>query len=308
MLDDYQGVAQHMADWSPIGDDLELDVQRRHLSDERELLEVLRYAEVIVAMRERTPLPRALLEQLPQLRLVVTTGMRNASIDPPESVTFCGTRALTSPTVELTWALLLAARRRLDIELPAMRDGHWQTTVGEGLEGSTLGIIGLGSIGSRVAHVARAFGMTVLAWSSNLTSEAAAERGAERVDLDELLERSDAASIHTRLSERTAGLLGSRELSLLGPRAVLVNTSRAQIVDQTALVDALREGVLGAAALDVYDTEPLPAEHPLRSEPRAVLTPHLGYVTRQNYELFFTDAVDDIIGYRAGAPVRLVSP
>lgn len=307
VLDDYQGVARGFADWSALGPDVEVEFVREHLGDPAALLAALDGAHVIVAMRERTPLPRALLERLPDLGLIVTTGTRNASIDPPPGVLFCGTRALSTPTVELTWALLLAGRRHLETELSNVRDGGWQSTIGEGLEGSTLGIIGLGSIGSRVAAVARAFGMTVLAWSANLTADAARERGAERVELDDLLRRSDVVSIHTRLSDRTRGLIGARELALMSSRSLLVNTSRAQIVDQPALLAALESGTIGGAALDVYDTEPLPADHPLRSAPRTVLTPHLGYVTRQNYELFFADAVEDIIAFRSGTPVRVIT-
>lgn len=307
VLDDYQDVARGLADWSSIGPEVDLVVLREHLADERSLLAALEGAHVVVAMRERTPLPRRLLEQLPDLRLIVTTGMRNVVIDPPPGVLFCGTRGMVTPTVELTWALLLAARRNLETELAAMRDGGWQSTLGESLDGSTLGIIGLGSIGSRVAAVARAFGMTVLAWSANLDADTARERGAERVELDDLLGTSDAVSIHTRLSDRTRGLLGARELALMSDRALLVNTSRAEIVDQAALLAALRDGAIGGAALDVYDIEPLPADHPLRSAPRTVLTPHLGYVTRQNYEKFFADAVEDITGFRTGSPVRVIT-
>jgi phosphoglycerate dehydrogenase-like enzyme len=308
VLDDYQNAARGLADWTAIGPDLDLVVLQEHIADEQSLIDALSGAEVVVAMRERTPLSRAVLEQLPELRLVITTGTRNASIDPPPHVLFCGTRSLASPTAELTWALLLAAKRRLGVELQAIKIGRWQSTIGEGIEGQTIGIIGLGAIGSRIAAVARSFGMTVLAWSANLSADDAAERGAELVSLDQLLIRSDVVSIHTRLSDRTRGLIAARELELMGPRTLLVNTSRAEIVDQDALLVALNSGTLGGVALDVYEIEPLPAEHPLRSAPRAVLTPHLGYVTRQNYELFFGDVVEDIIAYRAGAPVRQVTP
>lgn len=308
VLDDYQGVAMESADWDRLGPELELTVVNRHIADEQSLLEVLGRAEVLVAMRERTALSRQVFDRLPDLRLVVTTGLRNASIDPPPNVLFCGTRSLVSPTVELTWALIHASRRNLGVELPAMRAGSWQSTVGESLEGSTLGIIGLGNIGTRVAAVADAFGMEVLAWSANLSDQKAAERRAQRVELDTLLRRSDIVSIHTRLSERTRGLIGARELGILGGDALLVNTSRAEIVDQAAMIAALHDGTLGGAALDVYDHEPLPAEHPLRRAPRTVLTPHLGYVTRQNYALFYADAVDDIAAYRAGLPLRVITP
>ncbi len=221
VLDDYQGVAMEFADWDRLGPELELTVVNRHIADEQSLLEVLGRAEVVVAMRERTALSRKVFDRLPDLRLVVTTGLRNASIDPPPNVLFCGTRSLVSPTVELTWALIHASRRNLGVELPAMRAGSWQSTVGESLEGSTLGIIGLGNIGTRVAAIADAFGMEVLAWSANLNDQKAAEGRAQRVELDTLLRRSDIVSIHTRLSERTRGLIGARELGILGGDALL---------------------------------------------------------------------------------------
>lgn len=307
VLDDYQRVARLAGGWSRLGPALELTVVDKHIADQDELLHILSGAEVIVAMRERTPLSRELLGRLPELRLVITTGMRNPSIDPPPGVLYCGTRSLTSPTVELTWALIHASRRHLGTELRAMREGSWQSTVGESLEGATLGIIGLGNIGQRVVAVARAFGMHVLAWSAHLTDEQAVEHGAERADLDDLLGSSDIVSIHTRLSERTRGLVGARELALLGGDSLLVNTSRAEVVDQAALLNALHDGTLGGAALDVYEHEPLPPGHPLRRAPRTVLTPHLGYVTRQNYSIFYEDAVDDIAAYRAGTPVRVIA-
>lgn len=308
ILDDYQRVAALSADWGRLGRELELTVVARHIEDEEDLLKVLSRAEVLVVMRERTPLRRELFDRLPELRLVVTTGLRNASIDPPPNILLCGTRALVSPTVELTWALIHASRRNLEVELQALRAGSWQSTVGESLEGATLGIIGLGNIGTRVAAVANAFGMRVLAWSSNLSGHEAIERGARCVDLDALLFSSDIVSVHTRLSERTLGLIGARELAILGGDSLLVNTSRAEIVDQAAMIAALQDGTLGGAALDVYEQEPLPEEHPLRQAPRTLLTPHLGYVTRQNYGLFYGDALDDIIAYRAGSPLRVLAP
>lgn len=308
VLDDYQDVARVSAEWSQLGAALELTVVTQHIEDEQELLGKLRGAEVIVAMRERTALRRVLLDQLPDLRLIVTTGPRNGLVDPPPNVMFCGTRSLTSPTVELTWALIASSRRNLEVEVSAMRAGSWQSTVGESLEGATLGIIGLGNIGTRVATVANAFGMHVLAWSANLSAETADERGAERVELEELLYRSDVVSIHTRLSERTRGLIGAHELAMMGSEAVLVNTSRAEIVDQEAMLSALQDGSLGGAALDVYDQEPLPAQHPLRRAPRTLLTPHLGYVTRQNYALFYGDAVENIAAYCVGTPLRVIAP
>lgn len=305
ILDDYQGVARDSANWADYPW-LTLNVIREHIDDEQALRTRLSNADVIVAMRERTPLRREFLASLPKLKLVVTTGMRNASVDPPEHVGYCGTSAMTSPTVELTWALILGARRRIVAEANALQDGQWQVGVGRSLEGSTLGLIGLGNIGSRMAAIASAFGMRVLAWSQNLTAERAADAGAEYADLDTLLAGSDIVSIHVRLSERTTGLLGERELGLMRSDALLVNTSRAPIVDQQALIAALQQGQLGGAALDVYDVEPLPMDAPIRTAPNVLLTPHLGYVTQENLQGFFTDALEDIVRFRAGDPIRVV--
>jgi len=308
VLDDYQGVAAGCADWSRLGPDADVRFLRDHVDDDDQLVEVLADSHAVVAMRERTPLRANVLERLGNLRLVVTTGMRNASIDTVPGVAFCGTRGLVSPTVELTWALLLAARRRLVTESEALREGRWQTAVGDGLEGTTLGVLGLGNIGTRVARIATAFGMTVLAWSQNLTDERAMAAGATRVEsIGQLFADADAVSIHMRLSDRTRGLVGPAELDQLGPTGLLVNTSRAPIVDQDALLSALHDGRLGGAALDVYDQEPLPGAHPILRAPRTTLTPHLGYVTRQTYDLFFSDVVEDIVAFREGSPIRLVN-
>ena len=307
VLDDYQGVAAECADWHSLGPDVDVRFHRKHIDDDDRLVEALVGSHVVVAMRERTPLRADVLARLDDLRLVVTTGMRNDSIDQVPGLPICGTRGLVSPTVELTWALLLAARRQLVTESVALRDGRWQTAVGEGLEGATLGVLGLGKIGSRVAEIAAAFGMTVIAWSQHLTDEQASEAGATRAEsLAALFAAADTVSIHLRLSDRTRGLVGASELDQLGPDGLLVNTSRAQIVDQDALLAALHTGRLGGAALDVYDDEPLPKDHPILAAPRTTLTPHLGYVTRQNYELFFADVVEDIAAFRAGDPVRLL--
>ena len=306
VLDDYQAVAGGSADWAALGPDVEVRFCHEHESDEDRLVERLADSHAVVAMRERTPLSAELLGRLPNLALVVTTGMRNASITPTPGVTFCGTRALVSPPVELTWALILAARRHVVEEGVALRVGDWQTTVGEGLENATLGLLGLGRIGERVAAVARAFGMRVIAWSENLTDDRARDAGASRVSRERLFKEADTVSIHLRLSGRTRGLVGADDLARLGPRSLLVNTSRAEIVDQDALIDALESGALGGAALDVYNQEPLPADHPLLAAPRTTLTPHLGYVVRQNYEIFFTDVVEDIRAFREGRPIRVV--
>lgn len=310
VLDDYQQVAEDLVDWSRAG--IEVTSFPHHLSDEDELVEALAGFEIVVAMRERTPFPAELLRRLPDLRLLVTTGPSNAAIDVPTAVeagiVVCGTDSLVSPTVELTWGLIIALNRNIVTEDVAMRDGRWQHTLGEGLEGRTLGLLGLGRIGIRVAAVGQAFGMETIAWSQNLTKERAASVGVTAVDKPSLFADADVVSVHLRLSERSRGLVGADELAGLGPKGLLVNTSRAAIVDQEALLRALEAGMLGGAGLDVYDQEPLPADDRLRSAPRTVLTPHLGYVTRQNYEVFFRGALEDIEAYLAGEPIRVIAP
>ena len=307
VLDDYQRVAGSLADWEGAPIPLDVEFEPRHIADEDELVERLLDADVIVAMRERTPLPLAVTSRLPKLRLIVTTGMQNKSIEPAPGIILCGTASLVSPTVELTWALILAHRRRIVSESLALEAGSWQVGVGEGLEGSTLGLVGLGNIGGRVARVARAFGMTVLAWSANLTAERASDQGVTAVSLDELLRRSDIVSVHTRLSERTRHLLGAPEFLRMKSTALFVNTSRAEITDERALAQALRDGVIGGAAIDVYTTEPLPLDSPLRAIPTALRTPHLGYVTRQNYEIYYGEALDAIVAFASGAPIRVIA-
>lgn len=311
ILDDYQDVATSYADWSVL-DGVEVSSVTEHLAGE-ELVAALEGATIVVVMRERTPLPRALLERLPDLRLVVTSGMRNASIDldacRERGVAVCGTASSSAPPVELTWALILGLARHLPAESTALREGGpWQSTVGVDLAGSTLGVVGLGKIGRRVAEVGRAFGMDVLAWSPHLTDDRAVEAGARRAgSLMDLMAAADVVTVHLVLSESTRGLVGAAELAALRPSAFLVNTSRAGLVDTDALVDALRGGRLAGAGLDVFDEEPLPREHPLRSLPRVLATPHLGYVSAGNYRTYFTEAVEDIAGWLAAAPVRLLT-
>lgn len=309
ILDDYQNVALSFADWASI--DAETEVFTTHVGDPDELVSRLAGFEVVVAMRERTRFPARLLARLTDLKLLITTGMKNAAIDleaaRQRGITVCGTGGVGHNTAELTWALILAAVRNLAVELPAMRAGGWQTTIGTGLNGRTLGLLGLGRLGSQVARVGQAFGMETVAWSQNLTAERAAEHGVTAVSKQDLFARADVLSIHLVLSERTRGLVGAAELAAMKPDALLVNTSRGPIVDEAALLDALRSRRIGAAALDVYDVEPLPGDHPLRGLPNVVLTPHLGYVTRENYEIFFGDAVEDIVAYRSGNPVRVIS-
>jgi phosphoglycerate dehydrogenase-like enzyme len=312
VLDDYQAVALSMADWNGLGGDVRVQVFQDHLSDERALVDRLRPFEVVVAMRERTPFSQTLLEALPRLRLLVTTGMRNASIDLAAAaglgITVCGTDGLGYPTAELTWGLILAWARRIPHEDRAVRDGSWQTTVGVGLRGKVLGVIGLGRLGAQVAAIGGAFGMRVIAWSQNLTVERAAASGAALVAKDELLTQADVVTIHLQLSDRTRGLLGARELGLMKATALLVNTSRGPIVDEAALIAALRQRTIAGAALDVFDDEPVPPDHPLRRLDSTVITPHLGYVTMENYEVFYRGAVEDIRAFRGGRPIRVLTP
>jgi phosphoglycerate dehydrogenase-like enzyme len=308
VLDDYQRVAHRFADWSRLAEH-EVTFFHEPLADVASALEPF---EIVCAMRERTPFPAGLFPHLPNLRLLVTTGMRNAAIDlaaaAQHGVTVCGTKALGSPTAELAWGLILALARRIPQEDRALREGGWQSTVGVGLEGKTLGIVGLGRLGSSVARVGAAFGMRLVAWSEHLTAERAAECGAELATKDELLRTADVVTIHLVLGDRTRGLIGSRELALMKPTAFLVNTSRGPIVDEAALLAALETGAIAGAGLDVYDREPLPADHPLRRAPNTVLTPHLGYVTEETYRVFYEQTVEDIEAFLAGTPVRVLAP
>jgi phosphoglycerate dehydrogenase-like enzyme len=311
VLDDYQGVARHFGPWETLGDDVEVTVFHDHISNDGVLRDLLADFEVIVAMRERTPFTAKRLADLPNLKLLVTTGMGNAAIDMEAArergVTVCGTGGLPSPTAELTWGLILALTRNILEEDRRIREGGWQRTIGPELAGRTLGIVGLGRLGTRVARIATAFEMDAIAWSENLTPEAAAAAGARAVARDELFATADIVTLHTRLSERTRGLVGARELALMKPTAFLVNTSRGPIVDEKALLTALHRGAIAGAALDVYDKEPLPQDHPLRAAPRTLLTPHLGYVTEGTYEVFYRDAVEDVAAFLRGEPVRVLN-
>lgn len=310
VLDDYQSAAAEFCDWSRVPAPVEVVEFHDSLADDDALTARLKPFDVVVAMRERTQLRRGLLERLPNLRLLVTTGMRNAAIDVAAAgelgITVSGTGASGEATVELTWGLVLATLRHIPREDASMRAGGWQQTLGGDLAGARLGVVGLGRLGSRVATIGQAFGMDVVAWSQNLTDERAAEVGVRRVERDQLFATSDVVTVHLLLSRRTRGLIGADDLALMKPTAVLVNTSRGPIVEQQALLDALHEGRIAGAGLDVYDTEPLPRDHPLRSAPRTVLTPHLGYVTRGTYEAFYREAVEDVAAWVAGSPVRVV--
>ncbi|MFC1419459.1 D-2-hydroxyacid dehydrogenase family protein [Streptacidiphilus cavernicola] len=314
VLDDYQGVALSIADWSGLADAVEPVTFRQHFATVDELVGAVRDCAVVVAMRERTPFTEEVFARLPELRLLVTSGMRNAAIDlaaaARHGVTVCGTASASEPTVELTWALILGLLRGLVPESTALRDGGpWQSTVGGDLYGRRLGLLGLGRIGAKVARVGQAFGMEVSAWSRNLTAERAAEAGVRlAASKEELLERSDLVSVHLVLGDRSRGLVGADELKRMRPTAYLVNTSRAAIVDQAALAEALRGGWIAGAAVDVFDSEPLPADHPYRSLPNLLATPHLGYVTERNYRVFYQEAVDDIAAFLAGQPLRRLDP
>ena len=310
VLDDFQGVATEVADWSALAGRVEVVTLREHIDSVDGLAAALADADIVVTLRERVAFPAALFERLPRLRLLVASGMRNTVIDfaaaQARGVTVCGTDSSPIPPVELTWALLLGLARGIVAENTALRTGGpWQSTLGADLYGQRLGLIGLGRIGARVAAVGLAFGMEVLAWSQHLTGERAAGMGVRRAaSLGELLETSDFVSIHLVLSDRTRNLLGAAELARMKPTAYLVNTARAGIVDQDAMLAALREGRIAGAGVDVFDVEPLPPEHPVRTAPRLLATPHLGYVTRANYELYYRQAVADIEAYLAGTPVR----
>jgi phosphoglycerate dehydrogenase-like enzyme len=309
VLDDYQDVARSIVTWP---ESTIVVSFTDHAADENQLVTRLQGFDIVVAMRERTAFPRSVLERLPDLRLLVTTGPRNAAIDVAAArelgVVVCGTWGIVSNTVELTWALIFAVARRLPDEVAAVRSGGWQQSVGVDINGKTLGLLGVGNIGSQVARIGNAFGMRVIAWSPNLTDERAGRVGAQRVSKDELLRRADVVSIHLVLSDRTRNLIGKAELALMKPTAFLVNTSRGPIVDDEALINALEHGGIAGAGLDVYETEPLPAAHPYRSLTNVVATPHIGYVTYDCYRTFYDQIVEDIAAFLDGKPVRVTEP
>lgn len=311
ILDDYQKVALQLADWKSLGPAVSVEVFHDTLADQDALAERLGGFEIIVAMRERTPFRSPLLERLDNLKLLVTTGVRNASIDlkaaAERGIMVCGTEVISSPTVELTWGLILAAARHISREDQGMRSGRWQTTLGIGVEGKVLGLLGLGNLGSRVAVIGKAFQMRMVAWSQNLTAAHAASLGVERVEKEELFRRADFLSIHMVLSKRSRGLVDAPELAVMKSTAWLINTSRGPIVNEKALIMALESRKIAGAALDVYDQEPLPADHALRRLDNVVLTPHLGYVTVENYRQMYAQAIEDIRAFLDGNPVRIIS-
>ena len=312
ILDDYQRVVLAIAPWHELAGRVDLRVLHDHLDTRSQLVDAVGDCEIVVATRERTRFDDATLEMLPRLRLLVTTGMRNAAIDlaaaSRRNVTVCGTRGWPGHTVELTFALMLGLMRRLREETAAFAQGAWQTGVGRSLNGATLGVVGVGQIGAKVARIARGFEMRVIGWSRSLTRERCAEIDIEpAAALDDLLCAADVVSVHVALNEDTRGLLGARELALMKRDAILVNTARGPVVDEPALIEALRQRRIAGAALDVFDQEPLPASHPLRTLDNVLATPHIGYVTRENYGVAFADAVADIAAFLDGQPVRVLT-
>ena len=310
ILDDYQGVALEMADWSILPSDFEITVFRDTLADLDAVATRLVPFEILAAMRERTPFPRSLFEKLPSLKLLVTTGMRNGAIDmkaaADHGVTVCGTAGNTESTVEMIWALIQAVVRRLPQQDKAAREGKWQTGVGWTLAGRTIGLVGLGRLGARTAAIANFFNMRVVGWSENLTAERALECGAELVSRAELFSQSDIVSIHLLLSRRTRGLITADDLALMKPDAYLVNTSRGPIIDEKALIDFLRAGRIGGAALDVFDQEPLSKDHPFLGLANTIISPHMAYVTEENLAKFYLETVEDITAWLNGDPIRVL--
>jgi len=311
ILDDYHHEALRLANWKPLDRDAQIQVFSDNLQDAPRLAERLQSFDAVVVMRERTPFRRELFERLPNLRLLVTTGPRNASIDmaaaSERGVLVCGTQSTGFPTAELTWGLIFALFRHLPQECQAMREGKWICSTGRSVRGKTLGVVGVGRLGVDVVRVGNAFGMKVIAWSQNLTAERAEAAGATLVTKQQLLEQSDIVTLHVVLSGRTRDLIGKAEFDRMKPTAVLVNTSRGPIVNEQALVEALRTKRIAGAAMDVYDQEPLPPYHPLRSLDNVVLTPHLGYATDDSFVLMWGEAVEDIRAFLDGAPIRIIN-
>jgi phosphoglycerate dehydrogenase-like enzyme len=309
ILDDYQNVALQMADWSCLDGKAKITVFNDHIADLDALVERLKPFDVLCIMRERTPLPAAVIERLPNLKLIASTAPINAAIDvaaaTAHGIFVSGTGYTSSSTIELTWALILALARKIPSEASAVRHGGWQVSVGEDLGGKTLGVLGLGRIGSRVAKIGQAFDMGVIAWSQNLTPDRAQAQEVRWVSKEELFRQADFLSIHLVLSRRTRGLVGASELALMKPSSRLINTSRGAIVDEVALVAALAERRIAGAALDVFNVEPLPKSHPFRTLDNVIVTPHIGYVSQRQYETFYGDTVENILAWLDGKPIRL---
>ncbi len=312
ILDDYQNVALKSGDWSKLKGDVEFKVFNTHLGGSDKVIAALQGFEIVVAMRERTGFPKQVIDALPDLKLLITTGMRNASIDTEAAkargVTVCGTGSFGSPTSGIAIGLMLELTRHIGYENARLHAGAtWQTTIGPDLEGMTLGVLGLGKLGTRTAAIAKAFGMKVIAWSQNLTAEKCEAAGVGYVAKDDLFRQSDFITIHVVLSQRSRGIVGAREIGLMKPTAFLINTSRGPLVDEAALLAALRDKKIGGAGLDVFDVEPLPLDHPLRRLDNVVITPHLGYVSEQNYRGYFAGVAEDICGFLDGKPVRVMT-
>jgi D-3-phosphoglycerate dehydrogenase len=311
ILDDYQNVAMGFADWSQIAKDVEIKVFNKPFGSQDEAIKALQGFAVVVGMRERTPFPRKVVEALPDLKLLITTGARNNSFDikacAERGITVCGTGAVGSPTTGIAFGLMLELTRRIGFENARLKAGApWQTTIGRDLEGLTLGVLGLGKLGQRSAAVGKAFGMKTIAWSQNLTEEKARASGADYVSKDDLFRNADLVTIHLVLSDRSRGLVGAKELGLMKKSAYLINTSRGPIVDEKALIAVLNSKSIAGAGLDVFDVEPLPLDHPFRKMDNVVITPHLGYVSEQNYRKYFPDIVEDIRAWLDGKPVRVI--
>ena len=312
ILDDYQNVALSSADWSKVGGDVEIKVFNTHLGSTEQVVAALKDFAIICAMRERTVFPRTVIEALPSLKLLITSGMRNASIDlaaaKARGVVVCGTPSFGNGTAAIATGLMLELARRIGYENARLKAGlPWQSTVGLDLEGMTLALLGLGKLGTRMAEIGRTFKMAVIAWSQNLTPEKCAEAGVAHVSRDELFRRADFVSVHLQLSDRTRGLVGAHEFGLMKKTAYLINTSRGPIVEEAAMLSALRDKRIAGAGLDVFDVEPLPIDHPLRKLDNVVLTPHLGYVTAQNYQAFYGGMVEAIRAFLDGAPGRVLT-
>jgi len=312
ILDDYQNVALKIGDWSKLKGDVDFKAFNAHLDGPDKVVAALKDYAIVVAMRERTAFPKSVIDALPNLKLLITTGARNASIDTEAAkargVTVCGTGSFGSPTSGIAIGLMLELTRHIGYENARLHAGAtWQTTIGPDLEGMTLGVLGLGKLGTRTANIAKAFGMKVIAWSQNLTPEKCAEVGVGYVSKEDLFRQADFITIHVVLSPRSRGLVGAKELGLMKPSAFIINTSRGPIIDEAALLAALREKKIAGAGLDVFDIEPLPVDHPLRKMDNVVLTPHLGYVSEQNYKHYFAGVVEDIRGFLDGKPVRVMT-
>jgi phosphoglycerate dehydrogenase-like enzyme len=312
ILDDYQNVALAFADWTKVSRDVDIKVFNEHLGNADQVIAALKGFAIVCAMRERTAFSRAVIDSLPELKLLITTGMRNAAIDlaaaKAKGIIVCGTPGFGNATAAIATGLMLELARRIGYENMRLKSGAaWQSTIGLDLEGLTLGLLGLGKLGTRVAEIGRAFKMPIVAWSQNLTPEKCREVGAEYVSSDELFRRADFLSIHVQLSPRTRGLVGARQIALMKKTSYLINTSRGPIVEEAALLAALQEKRISGAGLDVFDIEPLPVDHPFRKLENVVLTPHLGYVTSQNYRAFFNGVVEDIRAFLEGNPIRILT-